>query len=199
MSITYIENLADHQDQSVTLKGWIYNIRSSKAIHFLEVRDGSGLCQCIVAADDVSEDVFEAAGQLKQESSLEVTGNVVKDDRSIGGYELHATDLKVIQIAENYPITPKDHGVEFLMENRHLWLRSQRQWAAMQVRNTIQFAIHRFFQKEGFKRVSDHAQGRSTPISGDLQRRTGLVHWAISFSSLDISDFPNQNRPNQAD
>ena len=150
MSITYIENLADHQDQSVTLKGWIYNIRSSKAIHFLEVRDGSGLCQCIVAADDVSEGVFEAAGQLKQESSLEVTGNVVKDDRSIGGYELHATDLKVIQIAENYPITPKDHGVEFLMENRHLWLRSQRQWAAMQVRNTIQFAIHRFFQKEGF-------------------------------------------------
>lgn len=150
MSIAYIKNLADHQDQSVTLKGWIYNIRSSKAIHFLEVRDGSGLCQCIVAADEVSDEVFEAAGELKQESSLEITGKVVKDDRSIGGYELHATDLKVIQIAENYPITPKEHGVEFLMENRHLWLRSQRQWAAMQVRNTIQFAIHRFFQKEGF-------------------------------------------------
>lgn len=150
MSLTSINNLSNHNEQTVTLKGWIYNIRSSKAIHFLEVRDGTGLCQCIVAADDVSDDVFEAAGNLKQESSLEISGKIVKDDRSVGGYELHATDLKVIQIAENYPITPKEHGVEFLMENRHLWLRSQRQWAAMQVRNTIQFAIHRFFQKEGF-------------------------------------------------
>jgi asparaginyl-tRNA synthetase len=148
--MTTITNLSDHQDETVTLKGWLYNIRSSKAIHFLEVRDGTGLCQCIVAQDDVSEEVFERAGELKQESSLEITGKVVKDDRSVGGYELHATDLKVIQIAEDYPITPKEHGVEFLMENRHLWLRSRRQWAAMQVRNTIQFAIHRFFQKEGF-------------------------------------------------
>lgn len=148
--MTTIKQLSEHQDEIVTLKGWIYNARSSKAIHFLEVRDGSGLCQCIVSADEVSGDVFEAAGTLKQESSLEITGKVIKDDRSIGGYELHATDLKVIQVAENYPITPKEHGVEFLMENRHLWLRSQRQWAAMQVRNAIQFAVHRFFQQEGF-------------------------------------------------
>jgi asparaginyl-tRNA synthetase len=148
--MTSITNLSEHQDQIVTLKGWLYNIRSSKAIHFLEVRDGTGLCQCIVAQDDVSDEVFEKAGELKQESSLEITGKVVKDDRSVGGYELHATDLKVIQIAEEYPITPKEHGVEFLMENRHLWLRSRRLWAAMQVRNAIQFAIHRFFQKEGF-------------------------------------------------
>ncbi len=148
--MTTIKNLSDHQGEIVTLNGWIYNIRSSKALHFLEVRDGSGLCQCIVSADDVSEEIFEAAGSLKQESSLEITGKVVKDDRSVGGYELHVTDLNVIQIAEDYPITPKEHGVEFLMENRHLWLRSRRQWAAMQVRNTIQFAIHRFFQQEGF-------------------------------------------------
>jgi len=148
--MTTIKNLFDHQDKIVTLKGWIYNIRSSKALHFLEVRDGSGLCQCIVSADDVSDEIFEAAGSLKQESSLEITGKVVKDDRSVGGYELHVTDLNIIQIAEDYPITPKEHGVEFLMENRHLWLRSRRQWAAMQVRNTIQFAIHRFFQQEGF-------------------------------------------------
>lgn len=173
MSITYIKNLSDHQDQSVTLKGWIYNIRSSKAIHFLEVRDGSGLCQCIVAADDVSGEVFEAAGQLKQESSLEISGKVVKDERSVGGYELHASDLKIIQIAENYPITPKEHGVEFLMENRHLWLRSQRQWAAMQVRNTIQFAIHRFFQKEGFVQMDapiftgNAAEGTTTLFETD--------------------------------
>lgn len=169
----YIKNLSDHQDQSVTLKGWIYNIRSSKAIHFLEVRDGSGLCQCIVAADDVSEEVFEAAGTLKQESSLEITGKVVKDDRSVGGYELHATDLKVIQIAENYPITPKDHGVEFLMENRHLWLRSQRQWAAMRVRNEIIYAIHTFFQERGFVQMDspiftgNAAEGSTTLFETD--------------------------------
>lgn len=169
----YIKNLSDHQDQSVTLKGWIYNIRSSKAIHFLEVRDGSGLCQCIVSADEVSEDVFEAAGSLKQESSLEITGKVVKDDRSVGGYELHATDLKVIQIAENYPITPKDHGVEFLMENRHLWLRSQRQWAAMRVRNEIIYAIHTFFQERGFVQMDspiftgNAAEGSTTLFETD--------------------------------
>ncbi len=148
--MTYINQLSQFEDQEVTLKGWVYNIRSSKAIHFLEVRDGSGICQCIVSADDVTTEVFDAAGTLKQESSLEITGKVLKDDRSIGGYELHASDLKIIQIAENYPITPKDHGVEFLMENRHLWLRSRRQWAAMQVRNAIQFSIHKFFQEEGF-------------------------------------------------
>jgi len=151
--MTYIKQLADHQDEIVTLKGWVYNSRSSKALHFIELRDGTGLCQCIVSLDEVGEDIFEAAGTLKQESSVEISGKVVKDDRSVGGYELHATDVNVLQIAENYPITPKDHGVEFLMENRHLWLRSQRQWAAMQVRNTIQFAIHQFFQKEGFIRM----------------------------------------------
>ncbi|TVQ65611.1 MAG: asparagine--tRNA ligase [Balneolaceae bacterium] len=148
--MTTIRELSAHKDSIVTLKGWIYNIRSSKAIHFLELRDGSGLCQCIVSAEDVPAEVFQAAGTLKQESSVEITGKVLEDERSVGGYELHATGLQIIQVAENYPITPKEHGVEFLMENRHLWLRSRRQWAAMQVRNAIQFAIHRFFQQEGF-------------------------------------------------
>lgn len=173
MSITYIRNLASHQDQTVTLKGWVYNIRNSKSIHFLELRDGSGICQCIVSAENVPEEVFDAAGQLKQESSLEVTGNVLKDDRSIGGYELHATDLKVIQIADNYPITPKEHGVEFLMENRHLWLRSRRQWAAMRVRNEIIFAIHTFFQNKGFVQMDspiftgNAAEGSTTLFETD--------------------------------
>src|SRR6056297_278539 len=148
--MTTINQLSNHEDEIVTLKGWIYNSRSSKGLHFLELRDGTGLCQCIVSEQEVSEEVFEAAGTLKQESSLSISGKVIKDDRSVGGYELHATDLTVYQVAENYPITPKDHGVEFLMENRHLWLRSQRQWAAMQVRNTIIFSIHQFFQQEGF-------------------------------------------------
>ncbi len=148
--MTYINQLSNHENETVTLKGWVYNTRSGKGLHFIELRDGTGLCQCIVALDDVGEEIFEATGTLKQESSAEMTGKVVKDDRSVGGYELHVTDVNVIQVADNYPITPKEHGVEFLMENRHLWLRSRRQWAAMQVRNTIQFAIHRFFQQEGF-------------------------------------------------
>lgn len=148
--MTTINQLSNHEDEIVTLKGWIYNSRSSKGLHFLELRDGTGLCQCIVSEQEVSQDVFEAAGTLKQESSLSISGKVIKDERSVGGYELHATDLTVYQVAENYPITPKDHGVEFLMENRHLWLRSQRQWGAMQIRNTIIFSIHQFFQNEGF-------------------------------------------------
>jgi len=148
--MVYIKNLENFEGQTKTLKGWVYNIRSSKNLHFIELRDGTGLCQCIVSADDVPDQVFEYAGSLKQESSVEISGKVVKDDRSVGGYELHVDDLKIIQVAEDYPITPKEHGVEFLMENRHLWLRSQRQWAAMRVRNTIIYAIHRFFQENDF-------------------------------------------------
>lgn len=148
--MVYINNLADYKDKEVTLKGWIYNLRSSKNLYFLEVRDGSGLCQCVVAKDTVSEGAWAAGDSLRQESSLEITGTVVEDERSIGGYELQVSDLNVIQVAEDYPITPKEHGVEFLMENRHLWLRSQRQWAAMRVRNEIIYAIHTFFQERGF-------------------------------------------------
>jgi len=148
--MVYIKNLENFEGQTKTLRGWVYNIRSSKNLHFIELRDGTGLCQCIVSADDVPDQVFEDAGSLRQESSVEISGKVVKDDRSVGGYELHVGDLKIIQVAEDYPITPKEHGVEFLMENRHLWLRSQRQWAAMRVRNTIIYAIHRFFQEHDF-------------------------------------------------
>ncbi|HLR32071.1 MAG TPA: amino acid--tRNA ligase-related protein, partial [Fodinibius sp.] len=148
--MVYINNLADHKDQQVTLKGWIYNFRSSKNLYFLEVRDGSGLCQCVVAKDSVSEEAWTAAGSLRQESSLEISGMVVEDERSIGGYELQVTDMEIIHIAEDYPISLKEHGVDFLMENRHLWLRSQRQWAVMRVRSEIIYAIHTFFQERGF-------------------------------------------------
>lgn len=146
----YINKLSDHVEEEITLKGWVYNYRSSKNLYFLELRDGSGICQCVVSKDDVSEETWEAADSLRQESSLEVTGKVVEDERSIGGYELQVSDIKVIQVSEDYPITPKEHGVEFLMENRHLWLRSQKQWAAMRVRNEIIYAIHTFFQERGF-------------------------------------------------
>lgn len=148
--MVYISNLSDHVDEEVTLKGWVYNYRSSGSLYFVEMRDGSGICQCVVAQDAVSEDAWEQTEALRQETSLEITGKVVEDERSIGGHELQVTDLDIYQVAEDYPITPKEHGVEFLMENRHLWLRSQKQWAAMRVRNEIIYAIHTFFQERGF-------------------------------------------------
>jgi asparaginyl-tRNA synthetase len=169
----YINQLADHVDQSVTLKGWVYNYRSSGSLVFIEMRDGTGLTQCVVAKDDVSEEAWEAAESLRQESSLEVTGTVKADDRSVGGHEIHVSDVKVVQVAEDYPITPKEHGVEFLMNNRHLWLRSQRQWAAMRVRNEIIFAIHTFFQNRNFVQMDspiftgNAAEGSTTLFETD--------------------------------
>ena len=171
--MTYINNLKDHVDQEVTLKGWVYNFRSSGSLVFIEMRDGTGLTQCVVAKDDVSEYVWEAATSLKQESSLEVVGTVKADERSIGGHEIHVSNVKVHQVAENYPITPKEHGVEFLMNNRHLWLRSQKQWAAMRVRNEIIYAIHTFFQERGFVQMDspiftgNAAEGSTTLFETD--------------------------------
>lgn len=147
---TTIEAISQFEDKIATLQGWVHNIRSSKSLVFIIVRDGSGLCQCIVSKDDADEETWEQANALTQESSLRVSGTVLKDERSSGGFEMHVSAIEVIQIAKDYPITPKEHGIEFLMENRHLWLRSQRQWAAMRVRNEIIYAIHRFFQERGF-------------------------------------------------
>ncbi|TNE74101.1 asparagine--tRNA ligase [bacterium] len=148
-----ISDLSKHVGQTVTVGGWVYNQRSSKSLVFTILRDGTGMCQCITSETDVNADVWEAANTLTQESSLYVTGVVQKDERSLSGYEIHISDMKIIQIAENYPITPKDHGIEFLQNNRHLWLRSKRQWAIMRVRNEIVFSIHRFFQERGFMQL----------------------------------------------
>lgn len=149
-TISTISDLNRHDNKKVTLQGWVQNMRSSKALVFIILRDGSGLCQCIVSKEDCDEQIWETANSLTQESSLRITGSVHKDERSVGGYELHVSEIEVIQLTQDYPITPKEHGVEFLMENRHLWLRSRRQWAAMRVRNEIIFSIHRFFQDRGF-------------------------------------------------
>ncbi|MEP1150567.1 MAG: asparagine--tRNA ligase [Balneola sp.] len=171
--MTYINKLADHVDKKVTLKGWVYNYRSSGSLVFIEMRDGTGITQCVVAKDDVSETDWEGATSLRQESSLEITGTVKADERSIGGHEIHVSEVKVVQISEDYPITPKEHGVEFLMNNRHLWLRSQRQWAAMRVRNEIIFAIHTFFQERNFVQMdspiftSNAAEGSTTLFETD--------------------------------
>lgn len=148
--LIYINELSKFDGQSVTLNGWIYNKRSGKSLVFAILRDGTGLCQCIINQEEVSPEVWELAESLTQESSVSITGTIREDERSQGGYEMHVRDLKVHQLTKDYPITPKEHGIEFLMENRHLWLRSQRQWAVMRIRNEIIFAIHKFFQERGF-------------------------------------------------
>jgi len=146
----YIKDLSNYQNQEVTLKGWTANKRESKGLVFIILRDGTGMCQCVIDANQVSETIFNEAKRATLETSLSITGKIVKDEKQIGGYELQATSVELIQVATDYPIAKKEHGVEFLMDNRHLWLRSQRQWAIMRIRNTIIFAIHKFFQGEGF-------------------------------------------------
>jgi asparaginyl-tRNA synthetase len=146
----YIDQLKDHVGQEVTLHGWLYNSRASGKIQFLIVRDGTGLCQCIVEKGKVPDELFEQLKRLGQESSLSVAGTIRADERSVGGYEMAVTDAQVIAPAEGYPITPKPHGVEFLMKHRHLHLRSQRQWAIGRVRHTVIDAIRRYFNDNGF-------------------------------------------------
>jgi asparaginyl-tRNA synthetase len=149
----YIQDIAGYDGQEVTLHGWIYNKRSSGKIQFLLVRDGTGVIQCVVSRADVSPEAWAAGESLTQESSLYITGNVRADKRAPGGYELSATDLRVVQVADEYPITPKEHGVDFLMGNRHLWLRSRRQHAALRVRAEIIRALQEFYDSNGFVRV----------------------------------------------
>ncbi|OHB76526.1 MAG: hypothetical protein A2Z25_03055, partial [Planctomycetes bacterium RBG_16_55_9] len=146
----HIEQLKDHMGQEVTLRGWLYNSRASGKIQFLIVRDGTGLCQCIVEKDKVSDELFEQLKHLGQESSLSVTGTARADERSVGGYELAVTSASVIAPAIDYPITPKSHGIDFLLRHRHLHFRSQSQWCIGKIRHTVIDAIRRFFNDNGF-------------------------------------------------
>jgi len=149
-TLATIAELAGHVGQTVTLQGWLYNSRSSGKLLFLIVRDGTGLCQCVLEKTDAAAELFEGAKRLGRESSLAVTGVVQRDERSVGGHELAVTDVRVIQNVSGYPITPKAHGTDFLMKNRHLWFRSQRQWAILRVRHTLVDAIRRYFNDHGF-------------------------------------------------
>jgi asparaginyl-tRNA synthetase len=148
----YIDQAAQHEGKTVTVRGWVYNKRSSGKIKFLMMRDGTGLMQAVFFKGECSDEAFEEFEKLTQESAFEVTGVLRKDPRTPGKYEMGAQTLKILSIAEPYPISPKEHGVEFLMENRHLWVRSQRQWAALRVRSQIMSSIHEFFEKDGFIR-----------------------------------------------
>jgi asparaginyl-tRNA synthetase len=146
----YIEKIADFVDKEVTIKGWLYNIRSSGKLMFPEFRDGTGLIQGVVAKNGVSEKIWEDFGKLTQESSLIVKGVVSKHPKKEGVFELQVSDLEIISIAEPYPITPKEHGVDFLADRRHLWLRSPKQAAIMRVRNEILQSIREYMYNNEF-------------------------------------------------
>ncbi|MEZ5425678.1 MAG: asparagine--tRNA ligase [Pyrinomonadaceae bacterium] len=150
MNQTYINQLKDHIGEEVTLKGWLYNSRSSGKLVFPQLRDGTGIVQCVVFKGNVSEETFEAAKSMGQESAFIVHGTVKKDDRSPIGVEVDVRDLEVIQNANDYPITPKEHGTEFLMDHRHLWIRSRLQHAVLRIRHTVVKATRDFFDENGF-------------------------------------------------
>ena len=149
MNQTYINELKNHIGEEVTLKGWLYNARSSGKLVFLQLRDGTGIVQCVVFKGN-SEEVFERAKVLGQESSIIVHGSVKADERSPIGVEIDVKDIEVLQNAADYPITPKEHGTEFLMDNRHLWIRSKKQHAVLKVRHTVIKATRDFFDDNGF-------------------------------------------------
>ncbi len=152
-SIVTIREADRYVEQTVTIGCWLHNVRSSGKIRFLQLRDGTGFIQGVVVKSEVPEQVWDDSGKLTQESSLYVTGIIREDTRSKGGYELTVTGVELIQVAEEYPITPKEHGVDFLMDHRHLWIRSPRQRAILVIRAQIIRAIQQFFDERGFQLV----------------------------------------------
>jgi len=150
MAWVYIEDLGRHLGEEVMLRGWLYNRRSSGKIHFLLIRDGTGICQCVASLADLGAEAFAQADHLGQESSVEVTGVVREDKRAAGGLELTVKKINVLGVAVDYPITPKEHGVAFLLDQRHLWVRSSRQHAILRIRSEVAAAAHDFFHERGF-------------------------------------------------
>ena len=153
MKKIWIRDIKEYDGKEVILQGWLYNKRSSGKLHFLQLRDGTGEIQAVVFKGNVSDDVFEFADKITQESSIEVTGTVKKHDRSKIGYEIDAKDVKLISASVDYPITPKEHGTHFLMEHRHLWLRSLKQKAILNIRHRIIKSVRDFFDSHGFTLV----------------------------------------------
>jgi asparaginyl-tRNA synthetase len=148
-----IKDSSNFIGQIVTLRGWVFNKRSSGSIVFLQIRDGSGFIQAVVSRAEVLANVFEAAQKLTIESSVVISGLVKQEPRSPSGFELQAKDLQIISLAIDFPIATKEHGIDFLLENRHLWLRSQSQWAILRIRNEITLAINEFLQDQGYLRL----------------------------------------------
>ena len=181
MERVFVHKISKHVGKKVTLKGWVYNSRRSGKIGFLTFRDGFGLLQCIVVKNDIGEEKFDLFKTLTQESSIIITGEVVKNDRAPGGYEILASDIELIHLSKDYPITPKEHGTDFLMNNRHLWLRSKRQHAILKVRHQIIKSIRDFFDSNDFTLVDspiftpNAAEGTSTLFGTDYFGKTAYL------------------------
>lgn len=153
MKWVYIEDIAQHKDKEVEIRGWVFNKRSSGKVRFLLIRDGTGIIQGTIFSPGKESPLFEKFDSLTQESSLIVRGKVREDKRAPGGFELNIKEVEIIQIAKDYPITPKSHGIPFLMENRHLWLRSQKQHAILEIRTELVRAIRDFFDGRGYRLI----------------------------------------------
>jgi asparaginyl-tRNA synthetase len=173
MKVISIEKIKEYNNQEIRVNGWVYNSRRSGKIGFLSLRDGFGIMQCIVEKKTVGDEVFDMFKALTQESSISVIGTIVKNERAIGGYELLLNNLIVHQLTSDYPITPKDHGPDFLMNHRHLWLRSKRQHAILKIRHEIVKSIRNFFDNNDFTLVDtpiftpNAAEGTSTLFETD--------------------------------
>src|SRR6266480_4236001 len=150
MPHVYIEDIGAHEGEEVTIKGWLHNRRSSGKIHFLILRDGTGFIQGVMSKAAVGEELFKVADHLSQETSLMVTGTARADTRAPSGYEVDVKSLEVVGESHDYPITPKEHGVDYLLDRRHLWIRSERQQAILRVRHEIINAVRDFFNTRGF-------------------------------------------------
>ena len=150
MMHVYIEDIAAHEGAEITLKGWLHNRRSSGKIHFLILRDGTGFIQAVMSKAAVGDEMFKAADHLSQETSVIVTGTVRTDTRAPGGYEIDMKTLDVVGESHDFPITPKEHGVDYLLDRRHLWIRNERQQAILRVRHEIINAVRDFFNSRGF-------------------------------------------------
>jgi asparaginyl-tRNA synthetase len=146
----YIEDIGTHEGEEITLKGWLHHRRSSGKIHFLIVRDGTGFIQAVMSKAAVGEEMFKGADHLSQETSLTVTGTVRADKRAPSGYEIDVKQIEIVGGSHDYPITPKEHGVDYLLDRRHLWIRSERQQAILRVRHEIINGVRDFFNARGF-------------------------------------------------
>jgi len=154
--MTYItlNKIAKYKDKTIILKGWLYNKRSSGKIAFLQFRDGTGMIQVVVVKSEVDEKTFEMVKGLTLESSIQIIGKVVEDKRSPSGFEIQASDIKLVQQApDDYPIGKKEHGPDFLLSNRHLWLRSSRQWALLKIRSRVFQAVEEFYRDLSFTKI----------------------------------------------
>jgi asparaginyl-tRNA synthetase len=194
-----IDEVAKYDGQEVILKGWLYMKTRKGKLQFLRLRDGTGIVQCVAYRPDVGDELFEEIRRLGQESSLIITGKVRADERAPGipgGYEVGVTDAVAIQNADEYPISPKDHGIEFLMDNRHLWLRSSQQWAIMRVRATVKRAIIDFLDSNGFLNIDtpiitpSAAEGTSTLFEVDyFDNQAYLAQSGQLYNEADIMAF----------